>query len=195
MRAVLLALILSLSAACGDRLIVDPLAAIEKDPDGILTTAQPAYQATYEMYMTWLTVYRGVSYPTTVRHLTTVVYASRPPDSRWDVTYVDVDVPLTENVVVHAQSAEYCTNNPGPAACYDLPPNEKDFWVQVTTESPWEGYRDVIRKMDVTVLPRESIAGREGACFRWASRKPLPTRTIDCSLFMKRWSSSPLTIP
>ena len=181
MRVALLALAVCLTAACGDRLVVDPLAALEKDPDGILTTAHPSYQATYETYMTWLTVYRGVPYPTTVRHITTVIYAGRPPDFRWDITYADVDVPLTENVVIHAQSAEYCTNNPGPAACYDLPLAEKDFWVRVTTDSPWEGYRGVIRKMDVTVLPRERIADREGACFRWTARKPLPTRTIDDS--------------
>jgi hypothetical protein len=182
MRGVLLALVLALSTACGDRLIVDPLAALEKDPDGILTKAQPTYQATYETYMTWLAASRGLPYPTTVRHMTTVVYAGRPPDSRWDVIYADVDVPTTYNVVVHAHSAEYCTNNPGPAGCYDLPPDEKDFWVRVITDSPWEGYREVIRNMDVTVLPREHIAGHDGACFRWTTRGPVPTRTIDYSL-------------
>jgi hypothetical protein len=180
MRVVLLALALALlGTACGDRLVVDPLAALEKDPDGILTLAQPTYQATYETYMTWLTVYRGVPYPTTVRHMTTVVYAARPPDHRWDVTYADANVPTTENVLVHAQSAEYCSNNPGPAACYVLEPELGEFWVRAITDSPWEGYRKVIRDMNVTVLPRERIASREGACFRWTTRGPLPTRTID----------------
>lgn len=181
MRAALLTLILALSAGCGERLIVDPLATLEKDPDRILTMAQPTYQATYETYMTWLTVYQGVAYPTTMRHMTTVVYAGRPPDIRWDVTYVDVDVPTTYSVVVHAQSAEYCTDNPGPAGCYDLPPHEKDFWVRAITDSPWEEYRAVLRSMNVVVLPREHIAGRDGACFRWTTPRPVPTRTIDAS--------------
>jgi hypothetical protein len=171
MRGVLLALVLALSAACGDRLIVDPLAALEKDPDGILTKAHPTYQATYETYMTWLTVSRGVPYPMTGRHMTTVVYAGRPPDSRWDVIYADVDVPTTYNVV-HAHSAEYCTNNPGPAGCYDLPPDEKDFWVRIITDSPWEGYREVIRNMDVTVLPREHTPAAMGRASAGQLRDP-----------------------
>jgi hypothetical protein len=143
--------------------------------------AQPTYQATYESYMTWLTIYRGVPYPTTVRHMTTVIYAGRPPDFRWDITYADVDVPTTDNVLVHAQGGEYCTNNPGPAACYVLEPDLTHFWVEAITESPWEGYREVIRDMNVSVLPRERIAGRDGACFRWTSPQPVPTRTIDDS--------------
>ena len=181
MRAVLLILSLLAGAACGGRALSDPLAQLEKDPDAILLAAQPTYQATYETYMTWLTVYRGVSYPTTVRHMTTVVYAGRPPDFRWDVTYADVDVPTTYNIVVHAHTAEYCTNNPGPAACYDLQPDDKEFWVRVITDSPWEGYREVIRNMNVAVLPREHIAGRDAACFRWTTPRPVPTRTIDDS--------------
>jgi hypothetical protein len=60
MRAVLLILSLLAGAACGDRTLIDPLAQLEKDPDAILLAAQPTYQATYETYMTWLTVSGGI---------------------------------------------------------------------------------------------------------------------------------------
>jgi hypothetical protein len=181
MRVVLALALALLGTACGDRLVVDPLAALEKDPDAVLATAHPTYKATYETYMIWLTVRQGVSYPTTVRHVTTVVYAARPPDFRWDINYVDVSVPMNESVVLHEQRGEYCTNTAGPAACYVMEPELRDFWVEAFTDSPWESYRGILRKMDVQVLPRERIAGREGACFRWTTPGPLPTRTIQDS--------------
>ena len=37
------------------------------------------------------------------------------------------------------------------------------------------------QSMNVVVLPREHIAGRDGACFRWTTPRPVPTRTIDAS--------------
>jgi len=167
--------VLMFGAACGDRLVVDPLAALEKDPDGVLAAATPTYRATYETFRVWL------SKPPTTRQITRVIYAARPPDFRWDIDYVDVDVPMNENVVLHAQSAEYCTNTAGPAACYVIEPDLREFWVQAFTDSPWESYRGVLRQMDVQVLPRERIAGREGACFRWTTHGPLPTRTLQDS--------------
>jgi hypothetical protein len=181
MRALLLVLALSLGAACGDRVAIDPLAQLEKDPDGVLAAAQPTYKATYDSSTTWsASVYRGVPQPPVTRHMMTVVYAARPPDFRWDLTYDDY-LPTKYNLIAHARGGEYCMNAPGPTACYVLEPDLMEFWIEALTDSPWETYRNVIRDMDVTVLPREHIAGRDGACFRWTSRKPLPSRTIDDS--------------
>ncbi len=93
---------------------VDPLLAVERDPQAALAAAQhPTYKATYELTFSSL-------------------YASAPPGAA-SLTY-------TQQMLLSLN------------------------------ESPLDMLQSSAKDMDVTVLPRERIAGRDGACFRWQTR-------------------------
>jgi hypothetical protein len=175
-----LVVLLVLAGACGSHVEssgkgVDLLLAMERDPQSaVLAAAHPTYRATYETRL-------GSSFqpqpqpasPSPAFNVTgSQTYVARPPDFRWDFSYAG-PLQMSVSAVLRGQNAHLCLTTPTPA-CYAVPPEYAQETLAAVNASPLDQLRAQTKDMDVTVLPRERIAGREGACFRWKPRAGPP---------------------
>ena len=158
--------------ACGSHVesgnaTVDPLLAIERDPQAALAAAtHPTYKATYELTFTSLF---ASAPPGGASLSSTQTYVARPPDFRWDFT-VTVPVQFRMVAIVRGQDAYLCLDRDTTAGCYAVPVTDTQQMLLSLNESPLDMMLSSAKNMDVTVLPRERIAGRDAACFRWQPR-------------------------
>src|SRR5204862_5139204 len=70
-------------------------------------------------------------------------------------------------------------NNSG---CYAMPVTYTQQMLDSLNVSPLDSMLSATRGMDVTVLPRERIADRDAACFRWRLRPTAPGSPSPTSL-------------
>lgn len=178
-RLALLGLALLL-AACGSHvesgsLTVDPLTALERDPQAALAAAKhPTYKATYEMHLG--SVLASPSPGMSVS--STQTYVARPPDFRWEFAVTEGSA-FRMAVILRGTDAFICADGDN-AGCYTMPVNYTQQMLDSLNVSPLDSMLLATKDMDVTVLPRERIADRDAACFRWrprptASGSPSPT--------------------
>jgi len=151
--------------ACGshveaDNPRVDPLLALESDPQAALAASKhPTYRATYEM--TFSSLFAAAQSPSPGPSLSsTQTYIARPPDFRFEFA-ISGSVPLRMVIILRGQDAFVCLDG-NNAGCYAMP-------VMYTQQM-----LDSLNVSPLTVLPRERIADRDAACFRWRLR---PTAT------------------
>jgi hypothetical protein len=176
--------------ACGARATQQPspddaearLVAIERDPLAIVRRATlPTYKATYVMrFTTSLPLATASPLPA---FAITQTYASRPPDSRWD-TLVDLPAssttgPAPSRVVgiVKGSAGYICIDVPAPAACYAVPADQTRSFDVRSLEAALDEVKGLGSEVDTLALPRERIAGRDGACVRFtpkAAAAPTP---------------------
>ena len=184
MRRALLGLVF-LAVACGEHAgsvgqPVDQLAALEKDPRGVLAAKHPTYKATYEMRLTG--TYASASASPAVNLVTTTIQASRPPDFRWDYTWTGQQGGVYA-IVINGQTLYVCLDVPAPAACYAEPGVDTSRLLTAMNTTAFDQYLVWFKDMDFAVLPRERIAARDAACFRWTPRAgspaPLPAAKIE----------------
>jgi len=171
--------------ACGshaeaDNPRVDPLLALESDPQAALAAAKhPTYRATYEMTLSSL--FAAVQSPSPGPSLSsTQTYIARPPDFRFELA-ISRSVPLRMVIILRGQDAFVCLdgNNSG---CYAMPVTYTQQMLDSLNVSPLDSMLSATRDMDVTVLPRERIADRDAACFRWRLRPTAPGSPSPTSL-------------
>lgn len=168
-------------AACGSHVestsqSVDPLLAVERDPQAALAAAKhPTYKATYEM--TFGSLLTPPSASPGMAFSSTQTYVARPPDSRWDFV-ISGAMQLRMSAILHGADAFICVDAdtagmagaPGTAGCYAMPPDSTQQMLASLNISPLDSMVLATKDMDVTVLPRERIANRDAACFRWRPR-------------------------
>jgi hypothetical protein len=170
-RLALLGLALLL-AACGSHADssssrVDPLLALEQDPQSALAAAKhPTYKATYQM--SFGSPLTASAAPPGAGPTSTQTYVARPPDFRWDFAISD-GVPFGMVVILHGPDAFICVDGPN-AGCYPMPVTYTQQMLDSLKVSPLDSMLAATKDMDVTVLPRERIADRDAACFRWRPR-------------------------
>jgi hypothetical protein len=158
--------------ACGshvesDAVRVDPLLALEKDPQAALAAAKsPTYKATYQM--TFGSLLAPASASPGAGLVSTQTYVARPPDFRWDYAVSNV-VPFRMVVVLRGQDTVVCVDG-DHSGCYAMPVNYTQQMLDSLKVSPLDSMMSATKDMDVTVLPRERIADRDAACFRWRPR-------------------------
>jgi len=169
--------------ACGshvesDSPRVDPLLALESDPQGALAAARhPTYKATYEM--SFGSLFAAVQSPSPGPSLSsTQIYVARPPDFRFEIA-ISGSVPLKMVIILRGQDAFICLDGDN-TGCYAMPAAYTQQMLDSLNVSPLDSMLSATKDMDVTVLPRERIADRDAACFRWrlrpsASGSPAPT--------------------
>ena len=146
---------------------VDPLLAIERDPQAALAAARhPSYKATYEL--TFSSLYASAA-PGAASLSSTQTYVARPPDFRWDFT-VTVPVQFRMVAILRDKDAYLCLDQDTTPVCYGVPATYTQQMLLSLNESPLDILQSSVKDMDVTVLPRERIAGRDAACFRWQAR-------------------------
>jgi hypothetical protein len=174
-RLALLGLALLL-AACGSHvesgsLTVDPLTALERDPQAALAAAKhPTYKATYEMTLGSALAAPSASPGASLT--STEIYVARPPDFRWEVA-VGGGVSSRMVLAVRGQDTFICMDVDGPG-CYPVPVTYTQQMLDSLKVSPLDSMMTATKDMDVTVLPRERIADRDAACFRWRPRPAAP---------------------
>lgn len=161
-----------LAAACGDHAgsvgqPLDQLAALEKDPRGVLATKHPTYKATYEMRL--MSAYVAPSASPMPTFVTTTIQAARPPEFRWDYSFTAQRSGLYA-VVINGQGLYVCMDQPKPAACYTVPGADTTALLTAMNTTSYDQYLAWFKDMDFAVLPREKIAARDGACFRWTPK-------------------------
>lgn len=165
-----------LVAACGSHvesgsLTVDPLTALERDPQAALAAAKhPTYKATYAMSIG--SVLTAASASPGAALTSTEIYVARPPDFRWEVAVSD-GVQSRVVVAVRGQDTFICVDGDS-AGCYPMPVTYTQQMLDSLKVSPLDSMMSATKDMDVTVLPRERIADRDGACFRWRPRPAAP---------------------
>jgi len=158
--------------ACGSHVesgsaSVDPLLAFEKDPQAALTAAKhPPYKAPYEL--TFSSLYASAA-PGGASLSSTQTYVARPPDFRWDFT-VTVPVQFRMVAIFRDNGAYLCLDQDTTPGCYVVPVTYTQQMLLSLNESPLDMLLTSAKDMDVTVLPRERIAGLDAACFRWRPR-------------------------
>jgi len=146
---------------------VDPLLAFESDPQAALAAAQhPTYRATYEL--TFSSLYASAP-PGGASLSSTQTYVARPPDFRWDFT-VTVPVQFRMVAVLRDKDAYLCVDSDTATGCYPVPLTYTQQMLASLNQSPLDAMLSATKDMDVTVLPRERIAGHDAACFRWRAR-------------------------
>lgn len=159
----------------------DPLVALERDPQAALAAAKhPTYKATYEL--TFSSVLMRASASPGLSFSSSQVYTARPPDFRWDFRVTGAKQ-LQMAVIVRGQDAHICVDDPAPAACYSLPATYPQQLLDSLNMSPLDSMMVATKDMDGTVLPRERIAGVDGACFRWRPRQPASPTPSPNALF------------
>jgi len=147
---------------------VDPLLAIERDPQAALAAARhPTYRATYEL--TFNSLYASAPPGGASSLSSTQTYVARPPDFRWDFT-VTVPVQFRMVAILRDKDAFLCLDQDTTPVCYGVPATYTQQMLLSLNESPLDMLQSSVKDMDVTVLPREHIAGRDAACFRWQAR-------------------------
>ena len=147
---------------------VDPLLAIERDPQAALAAARhPTYKATYEL--TFNSLYASAPPGGASSLSSTQTYVARPPDFRWDFT-VTVPVQFRMVAILRDKDAFLCLDQDTTPVCYGVPATYTQQMLLSLNESPLDMLQSSVKDMDVTVLPREHIAGRDAACFRWQAR-------------------------
>lgn len=172
-RLALFGLGLLLVAACGSHVesgseSVDPLLALEHDPQSALAAAKhPTYKATYEMTFGSPLVTAPSASPG-VGLTSTQTYVARPPDFRWDFALSDV-VSFRMMIIVRGQDTFACVDGE-QTGCYAMPVEYTQQLLDSLKVSPLDSMMSAAKDMDVTVLPRERIAARDAACFRWRPR-------------------------
>ena len=158
--------------ACGSHVesgaSVDPLVALERDPQAPLAAAKhPTYKATYEMNFGSLLTPPSASPGAGLQ--STQTYVARPPDFRWDFALVGT-VQFRMVAILRAQGAYLCVEGEATPACYAMPTTYTQQMLDSLNVSPLDSMLTATKDMDATVLPRERIAGRDAACFRWRPR-------------------------
>jgi hypothetical protein len=170
-----------LLAACGSHVEsesarVDPLLALEKDPQAVLAAAKhPTYKATYEM--TFGSLLTPPSASPGLGFSSTQTYVARPPDFRWDFA-ISGAMQLRMSAILRGADAFICVDAdtagmagaPGTAGCYTMPADTTQQMLGSLNMSPLDSMVSATKDMDVTILPRERIANRDAACFRWRPR-------------------------
>jgi len=158
--------------ACGshvesDSPRVDPLLALESDPQGALAAARhPTYKATYEM--SFGSLFAAVQSPSPGPSLSsTQIYVARPPDFRFEIA-ISGSVPLKMVIILRGQDAFICLDGDN-TGCYAMPAAYTQQMLDSLNVSPLDSMLSATKDMDVTVLPRERIADRD------ASGSPAPT--------------------
>jgi hypothetical protein len=152
---------------------VDPLLALEKDPQAVLAAAKhPTYKATYQM--TFGSLFAPASPSPGMDVMGTLTYIARPPDFRLDFGLAS-SVQFKMIVILRSKDAFICvegdpsgtvTGSATPG-CYTMPTEYTQQMLDSLNVSPLDQMVAATKDMDVTVLPRERIANRDGACFRW----------------------------
>jgi hypothetical protein len=185
-RIAVLALAL-IAVACGSHVETsrapdDPLSALERDPQSVLTAAaRPVYKATYTM--TFAATYASAPPSAPAFDLSsTQTYVARPPDFRWDFVYTGT-LQIHAAVVLRGGDAFVCSDKPEPS-CTAYPTAAAQQLLTAANASPLDQLRTTAKGMDVAVLPRERIAGLDAACFVWRTRQPqgsspLPSDMVD----------------
>ena len=169
--------------ACGSHvesgaIRVDPLLALEQDPQAALASAKhPTYKATYEV--NFGSVLTPPSASPGVGLSSTQIYVARPPDFRWDFALAGA-VQFRMVVIFRGQDSHICVDSDSTRECYSMPLTYTKQMLDSFSVSPLDSMLTATKDMDVTVLPRERIAGTDAACFRWrprptASGSPSPT--------------------
>jgi hypothetical protein len=175
---------------------VDPLLALEKDPQAALTAAKhPTYKATYDMSFGSLLTPPSAS--PGMGFSSTQTYVARPPDFRWDFALSGA-VQFRTIAIVRGAETFICLDGdttgitgtlpsaPATAGCYTMPADSTHQMLDSLNVSPLDSMVSATKDMDVTVLPRERIANRDAACFRWRPRvsaSASPSATSLNSLF------------
>jgi hypothetical protein len=162
---------------------VDPLLALERDPQAALAAAKhPTYKATYEMELgtlgALLTPPSGP--PATVSSRQT--YVARPPDFRYDFSLSGPGVQFGMVAVIRGQDAYACVDQDKPG-CFKLPIEYTQQMLDTLNVSPLDSMLTATKDMDATVLPREHIAGLDAACFRWRTRATASASPSSNALF------------
>ena len=167
--------------ACGEHVEsgtarVDPLLALENDPQAALAAAKhPTYKATYE----W-NIGSAFTLPSASPGMgmsSTQTYVARPPDFRWDFA-VSGSVKFRMVAVLRGPDAFICVDGDttgtmtgsATTGCYAMPVEYTQQMLDSLNVSPLDSMMTTTKDMDVTVLPRERIANRDAACFRWRPR-------------------------
>jgi hypothetical protein len=146
---------------------VDPLLALEKDPQAALAAAKhPTYKATYEM--TFGSLLTPASASPGAGFVSTQTYVARPPDFRWEFAATG-GVQFRMVVILRGSDALICVDG-ASAGCYAMPIAYTQQMLDSLKVSPLDSMMTATKDMDVTVLPRERIADRDAACFRWRPR-------------------------
>jgi len=172
-----------LLAGCGSHaesgsLTVDPLAALEQNPQAALAAAKhPTYKATYEMNIGSLLPQQSAA-PASITG--TQTYVARPPDFRWEFAAME-RVQFRMVVILHGSDAFICVDG-ASAGCYSMPIVYTQQMLDSLKVSPLDSMLTATKDMDVTVLPRERIADRDAACFRWRPRPTAPGSPSPTSL-------------
>lgn len=159
-------------AACGSHVesgaaTVDPLLALERDPEAALAAAKhPTYRATYEMTVASSLVPQTSGPPAVT---TSATYIARPPDFRWDLSGLAARADRM-TIIFRGADAYACTDLGAAGACYQVPGTYTQQLVNSLNVSPLDATFAATKDMDVAVLPRERIVGVDAACFRWKLR-------------------------
>ncbi len=171
--------------ACGshaeaDNPRVDPLLALESDPQGALAAARhPTYKATYEM--SFGSLFAAAQSPSPGPSLSsTQTYVARPPDFRFEFA-ISGGGPFRMVIILRGQDAFICLDGDN-TGCYAMPATYTQQMLNSLNVSPLDSMMSATKDMDVTVLPRERIADRDAACFRWRPRPTAPGSPSPTSL-------------
>ena len=157
---------------------VDPLNTFESDPQAALAAAKhPTYKATYELRFGSLLAAPSASPGASFSSSQT--YVARPPDFRWEFTSTEGGSAFWMAVILRGQDAYICMDGDS-TGCYAMPVTYTQQMLDSLNMSPLDSMLLATKDMDVTVLPRERIADRDAACFRWrppldAPSSPSPT--------------------
>ena len=147
---------------------VDPLIALEQDPQAALAAAKhPTYKATYEVNFGSLLAPPSASPGVGVS--STQTYVARPPDFRWDFALAGA-VQFRMVVIFRGQDSYICVDSDTTHECYSMPLTYTKQMLDSLSVSPLDAMLTATKEMDATVLPRERIAGTDAACFRWRPR-------------------------
>ena len=99
----------------------------------------------------------------------TQTYVARPPDFRWDFA-IGGSVQFRMVVIFHGQDAYICVESDKTPGCYVMPTTYTQQMLESLNVSPLDSMLTYTKDLDATVLPREKIASRDAACFRWQPR-------------------------
>jgi hypothetical protein len=147
---------------------VDPLLALERDPQAALAAAKhPTYKATYEL--NYGSLFTSPSASPGAGISSTQTYVARPPDFRWDFSLSGA-VNFRMAAILRGQGAYVCADSETTPACYSMPASYTQEMLDSMNVSPLDSMQSATKDMDVSVLPRERIAALDAACFRWRTR-------------------------
>lgn len=172
--------------ACGSHVessvaSVDPLLAIERDPQAALAAAKhPTYKATYAL--TFSSLFAPASNSPSASMSGTQTYVARPPDFRWDFTLAG-GLQFRMAAIFRGRDAFMCVDSDTTSGCYSVPMTYTQQMLDSLNVSPLDSMLTATKDMDATVLPRERIAGLDAACFRWRPRVTTSAAPSPTTLF------------